>query len=84
MSTSAQPQKIRCELPSSLSVYHDFVQDILEKLTALGWDEKTLFGVHVALEESITNAIRHGNRRDHMRRHSMRGRRIIARSHCRP
>jgi len=59
-----EPYCISGELASSLSVYHDFVQQILEKLQELGWDDKTLFGVHMALEESISNAIRHGNRED--------------------
>jgi len=64
MSSKDEPLKISCELPSSLSAYHDFVQQVLAGLQSLGWDEKTLFGVHMALEESISNAIRHGNKED--------------------
>ena len=64
MSASGKPERIICELPSSLSVYHDFVRDILDKLKGLGWDEKVLFGIHMALEETISNAIRHGNKED--------------------
>jgi len=63
-SAADTPEKISRQLPSSLSVYHDFVQEVLEKLQLLGWDEKILFGVHMALEESISNAIRHGNKED--------------------
>ncbi len=62
--SNAGPEKISCELPSSLSAYHDFVQGILERLQQLGWEDKVLFGVHMALEESISNAIRHGNKED--------------------
>ncbi len=51
-------------LPSSLSAYQDFVQEILDQLRALGWESSHLFGIHMALEESISNAIRHGNRLD--------------------
>lgn len=51
-------------LPSSLEAYHDFVQSILDELTALGWKQSDLFGIHMALEESISNAIRHGNKYD--------------------
>jgi len=58
------PQRISCELPSSLSDYHDFVQDVLGELQQLGWEKGVLFGIHMALEESITNAIRHGNKED--------------------
>ncbi len=66
MSSNNEPEKIRIsrELPSSLSAYLDFIQDILGKLQLLGWDDKVLFGVHMALEESISNAIRHGNKED--------------------
>jgi serine/threonine-protein kinase RsbW len=30
----------------------------------MGWTERELFGVQMALEESLTNAIRHGNKLD--------------------
>ena len=61
-SADGGPHQISGKLASSLSVYHEFVQDILEKLQELGWSERVLFGVHMALEESISNAIRHGNK----------------------
>lgn len=51
-------------LPSSLSAYLEFVQEILDKMERMGWDKSVLFGIHVALEESISNAIRHGNGED--------------------
>lgn len=59
-----EPERIFQELPSSLSAYHEFVQDLLERLQQLGWSREILFGVHMALEESISNAIRHGNKED--------------------
>lgn len=66
MSSNNEPEKIKIdrELPSSLSAYHEFVQVVLEKLQALGWKKDVLFGIHMALEESISNAIRHGNKED--------------------
>ena len=64
MSSNTVPEKIARKLPSSLSAYHDFVQGVLEKLQVLGWDKGVLFGIHMALEESISNAIRHGNNED--------------------
>ena len=51
-------------LASSLDSYHELVQKILEQLEAFGWSKGDLFGIHMALEESITNAIRHGNKLD--------------------
>lgn len=64
MSNKDEPEKFQCELPSTLSAYHEFVQEILEKLEDRGWTKDVLFGIHMALEESISNAIRHGNKED--------------------
>jgi serine/threonine-protein kinase RsbW len=40
------------------------VQVVLEKLEQFGWPKELLFGIHMALEESISNAVRHGNKHD--------------------
>jgi len=64
MPSNNAPERIARKLPSSLSAYHDFVQTVLEKLQVLGWKKDVLFGIHMALEESISNAIRHGNKED--------------------
>jgi serine/threonine-protein kinase RsbW len=40
------------------------MQEIVQVLKGLGWDGRDLFGVELALEESLSNAIRHGNRLD--------------------
>lgn len=55
---------LEASLASSLSSYHGFVQTILDQLADLGWQKCDLFAVHMALEESISNAIRHGNKED--------------------
>jgi serine/threonine-protein kinase RsbW len=47
-----------------LYAYHELVQEILCTLEELGWPREELFGVHMALEESISNAVRHGNKED--------------------
>ena len=64
MSAEEKPRMMQVDLPSTLTAYHDFVQQILSSLESLGWPEKELFGIHMALEESISNAIRHGNKED--------------------
>jgi serine/threonine-protein kinase RsbW len=51
-------------LPTSLSAYHEFIDEVLTALKAEQWGQRELFGVHMALEESISNAIRHGNKHD--------------------
>ena len=50
--------------PSRLGVHQAFLQDLLQRLDALGWPQRDVFGVHMALEESLTNAVRHGNELD--------------------
>jgi serine/threonine-protein kinase RsbW len=35
---------------------------IVENMQRIGWSESELFGVHMALEEAIINAIKHGNK----------------------
>ena len=64
MSSTDQPLVLERNLPSTLTAYHDFVQEVLTTLQNLGWPDEALFGVHMALEESISNAVRHGNKED--------------------
>jgi serine/threonine-protein kinase RsbW len=40
------------------------MEEILQVLEQLGWNGRDYFGVEMALEESLSNAIRHGNRCD--------------------
>jgi serine/threonine-protein kinase RsbW len=64
--SSPKPQQrervLKATLESSLLAYQDFVQSALDALSQLGWTQCDLFAVHTALEESISNAIRHGNK----------------------
>ena len=65
--SSPSPADVRtlvATLPSSLEGYQDYVQSVLSQLAELGWQNSDLFAVHMALEESISNAIRHGNKED--------------------
>jgi serine/threonine-protein kinase RsbW len=64
MTSSNGERRLDETLPSSLDAYHVFIESVLGQLTDLGWDDGDLFGVHMALEESISNAIRHGNKHD--------------------
>ena len=47
------------------------MQEILAKLAQCGWDGRDLFGVELTLEESLNNAMRHGNRMDESKRVSV-------------
>lgn len=64
MSLDDETKTFLRSLPSTLNAYHDFVEEILNEMLQMDWDKSTLFGVHMALEESISNAIRHGNQED--------------------
>jgi serine/threonine-protein kinase RsbW len=55
---------LHASLPSNLTDYHDFIQSVLTQLAELGWGKCDLFAVNMALEESISNSIRHGNKED--------------------
>ena len=58
----------RKELPSRCGAHLPCLEEILAALTKLGWEGRDLFGVTMALEETLTNAIRHGNRHDESKR----------------
>lgn len=48
-------------LPSDTSATLLVIEDLLERLREHAWHEQDLFGVHLALEEALVNAIKHGN-----------------------
>jgi len=48
-------------IPSQRGAGQDIVTTILDQLTAQQWSEREVFGVHLALEEALVNAIIHGN-----------------------
>jgi serine/threonine-protein kinase RsbW len=64
MSHAADEHAFTARLASSLDGYHEFVEQVLAKLAECGWSGGDVFAVHMALEESISNAIRHGNKHD--------------------
>lgn len=49
-------------IASDTRVGNAMVIQIVENLQRIGWQESELFGVHMALEEAIINAIKHGNK----------------------
>jgi serine/threonine-protein kinase RsbW len=54
----------RASFPSRRGAHEPFMQEVLAQMAELGWSKSDLFGIEMALEESLTNAIRHGNRLD--------------------
>ena len=51
-------------IPSDTSRGHEVQERILTQLEAVGFPDRDLFGVKLALEEGIVNAIKHGNGMD--------------------
>ena len=51
-------------IPSSAAAGKQFQEEVLERLADLDWTETEIFGVRMALEEAVVNAMRHGNRFD--------------------
>ncbi len=52
------------EIPSRLGEHMPFLDEVLRRLAELGWDGRDYFGIQMTLEETLTNAIRHGNNQD--------------------
>lgn len=48
-------------LPSRKGGHLPHMEEILRTLEQLGWNGRDYFGIEMALEESLSNAIRHGN-----------------------
>jgi serine/threonine-protein kinase RsbW len=44
------------------------MEELLAQLEPFAWVQDELFGVHLAVEEAVVNAIRHGNREDAAKR----------------
>ena len=51
-------------IPSREGAHLGCMQQVLDQLAALDWTGRDRFAVEMALEESLTNAFRHGNKFD--------------------
>lgn len=51
-------------IPSDTNLGNKLVMMIVENMQRIGWPDSEVFGIHMALEEAIINAIKHGNKRD--------------------
>lgn len=64
MNNLFSPDAIEHRFPSSSQAAKQVVDEILARLDACCWSEQDVFGIHLALEEALMNAIKHGNRGD--------------------
>lgn len=53
----------RCDrtIPSDTRHARAVLQEVLDQLTVENWDEGDIFSVHMAAEEALVNAVKHGN-----------------------
>jgi len=51
-------------IPSEPLEACELIRNVIERLEKENWGDDALFAVHMALEEAVMNAIKHGNRRD--------------------
>ena len=56
----------QCErvIPSETGASSPILQEILDQLEKQAWIQHDIFSAHLAMEEALVNAIRHGNRLD--------------------
>ncbi|MFH1919526.1 MAG: ATP-binding protein [Planctomycetota bacterium] len=56
----------QCEhvIPSETGAGAPILQEILDQLEKQAWIQHDVFSIHLAMEEALVNAIRHGNRLD--------------------
>ena len=62
--TTGQPVKTEVTIPSDTVAGQALQEQILRQLEDLQFEDQDLFGVRLALEEALVNAIKHGNRLD--------------------
>ena len=58
----AGPNSFHVIIPSKFPAGRDVQKRIVDKVTRLGYTSQSQFGIKVALEEALINAIKHGNR----------------------
>lgn len=52
------------KLASRSASSHRAIRDVVQQLKQHGWPREDIFGVRLALEEALINAIKHGNHSD--------------------
>ncbi|REK08980.1 MAG: ATP-binding protein [Planctomycetota bacterium] len=61
MSNQSQVWTYERAIPSDLTLGNQVLEDLLARFEADGWDARQIFGIRLALEEAVVNAIKHGN-----------------------
>lgn len=64
MSQTSGDWSISVTIPSAQAAGKDIVEQVRTRLEDAQWAPRDVFSVHLAVEEAIVNAIKHGNRHD--------------------
>ena len=64
MSSTSWSWSAELRIPSAYAAGKSLIDQLLGQLHEAEWNEHEIFGVHLAVEEALVNAIRHGNRLD--------------------
>lgn len=64
MSQSCWNSSVEREIPSDAAVGKQLIDELLVQLEQNDWSENDIFAMHLAVEEALVNAIKHGNQND--------------------
>ena len=53
-----------CTFPSDMGTAHSLVNEVVERVRSDQWNDKDVFAIELVLEESLANAVKHGNDSD--------------------
>jgi serine/threonine-protein kinase RsbW len=68
MTKDSRTWTIERALPSERGAARRILDELLNRFESENWTPRDLFGIRLALEEAIVNAIKHGNRLDPTKR----------------
>ena len=64
MSLESQTWTKEHTFPSDMGTAHSLIEEVIEVVRTHQWSEKDLFALELILEETLTNAVKHGNGSD--------------------
>ena len=73
MPTSKDTWKIDRAIPSEADAAIALITEMIDQLRDKNWNEQDVFSIHLAIEEALMNAIKHGNQRDVSKKVMVRG-----------
>jgi len=64
MNLEAQPWTKEFIFPSDMGTAHAIIEEVMGLVRTNQWNDKDVFAIELVLEESLTNAVKHGNQAD--------------------